>query len=510
MFVAEVNIIYIVYLKISSFYIFRTVKLPAVQKAVVRMSHGCGTRGRGTAGHGHRSSSRTYQSVEKVDVKDEPLSSDPVTITEEEDKDETIIKIIQNPDIKKGRVPKARRGKPFTASAGAEREIRKCSVEIVREDIQKGVKKCNNKKEEPKVVEEEKKDKPKVVAEKKQGEQKIVEEKTKDEPKMAAEKTQDEPKIAAEKKQGDEMVVEENTENEKNIVEQEVMQEKSEKNIDTFQLLTVSAYVKDVNDASLDILSDPSKKEQIDKMKDDLEVQKLERDVELVLDSRLRVNSTKERIKNLKHILHLLSKYSDDEDEQKKTTMEKETQTERKDNNTNQDKEKEIVENDELKTEEKDIEAKPEYIKDENLPDENEKKNDVQAEDPEITENKPEEISKSQDQEIDNEVVQKDKEENSKEEEERPEKTVDPKVQPLTESVKQDTDDKSKEKEKSPEEDKNEKVVEREDEDNIKFKNGKNVPLKKRMIIEEPKIEIEKETKEEYVKDEKDKKKRNM
>ena len=74
----------------------------------------------------------------------------------------------------------------------------------------------------------------------------------------------------------------------------------------------------------------------------------------------------------------------------------------------------------------------------------------------------------------------------------------------MTESVEQDTDDKSKEKEKSPEEDKNEKVVEREDEDKIKLKNGKNVPLKKRTIIEEPKIEIEKETKEEYVKDEKD------
>ena len=143
-------------------------------------------------------------------------------------------------------------------------------------------------------MEEEKKDKPKVVAEKKQGEQKIVEEKTQDEPKMAAEKTQDEPKIAAEKKQGEELVVEENTENEKNIVEEEVTQEKSEKNTETFQLLTVSAYVKDVSDGSLDILSDPSKKEQFDKMKDDLEVKKLERDVELVLDSRLRVNSTKE------------------------------------------------------------------------------------------------------------------------------------------------------------------------------------------------------------------------
>ena len=235
------------------------------------------------------------------------------------------------------------------------------------------------------------------MAEKKQGEQKIVEEKTQGEPKMVAEKTQDEPKIAAEKKQGEEMVVEENTENEKNIVEEEVTQEKSEKNTETFKLLTVSAYVKDVSDGSLDILSDPSKKEQFDKMKDDLEVKKLERDVELVLDSRLRVNSTKERIKNLKHILHLLSKYSDDEDEQKKTTIEKETQTERKDNNTNQDKEKEIVENDE-----QDIEAKPEYVKDENLPDKNEKKNDVEAVDPEITENKPEEISKSQDQEIDN------------------------------------------------------------------------------------------------------------
>ena len=92
---------------------FRTVKLPAVQKAVVGMSHGRGTCGRGNAGHGHRSSSHTYQSVEKVDVKDEPLSSDPVTITEEEDEDETIIKIIQNPDIKKGHVPKSKKRETF-------------------------------------------------------------------------------------------------------------------------------------------------------------------------------------------------------------------------------------------------------------------------------------------------------------------------------------------------------------------------------------------------------------
>ena len=126
------------------------------------MFRGRSTHSRGTAGHGHRSSSRTYQSVEKVDVKDEPLSSDPVTITEEEDKDETIIKIIQNPDIEKGRVQKARRGKPFTASAGAESEIRKYSVEIVRADIQKRVTKCNNKKEEPKVVAEKKQDEKKM------------------------------------------------------------------------------------------------------------------------------------------------------------------------------------------------------------------------------------------------------------------------------------------------------------------------------------------------------------
>ena len=51
----------------------------------------------------------------------------------------------------------------------------------------------------------------------------------------------------------------------------------------------------------------------------------------------------------------------------------------------------------------------------------------------------------------------------------------------MTESVEQDTDDKFKEKEKLPEEDKNEKkVVEHEDEDNIKLKNGKNVPIEEK------------------------------
>ena len=51
-------------------------------------------------------------------------------------------------------------------------------------------------------------------------------------------------------------------------------------------------------------------------MRNDLEVKKLEQDVEKILVSRLQLKDAKERIKSLKHILHLLSRYSEDGDEE--------------------------------------------------------------------------------------------------------------------------------------------------------------------------------------------------
>ena len=72
-------------------------------------SHGCCRGGGGGALGYARSSSRTQKQAKEPDVKDEPLSSDPVTITEEEDEDETVINIKVNQPC----IQKARRGKPF-------------------------------------------------------------------------------------------------------------------------------------------------------------------------------------------------------------------------------------------------------------------------------------------------------------------------------------------------------------------------------------------------------------
>ena len=88
-------------------------------------------------GHGHgacgyaRSSRCTQKQAKEPDVKDEPLFSDPVTITEEEDEDETVIKIKVNQPC----IQKARRGKPFKPAGRGIRkndEVKACLVQLDR------------------------------------------------------------------------------------------------------------------------------------------------------------------------------------------------------------------------------------------------------------------------------------------------------------------------------------------------------------------------------------------
>ena len=98
-------------------------------------SHGHGHgHGGGVHGYAVRSSTRTQKQAKEPDVKDEPLSSDPVTITEE-DEDETVIKIKVNQTC----IPqKARRGKPFKpAGRGIYKndEVKECSVELDRTPV---------------------------------------------------------------------------------------------------------------------------------------------------------------------------------------------------------------------------------------------------------------------------------------------------------------------------------------------------------------------------------------
>ena len=117
--------------------------------------HGnCRGHGHGVPGPGVRSGTHTQKQAKEPDVKDEPLSSDPVTITEEEDEDETVIKIKVNQPCT---LQKARRGKPFKPAGGGIHKIDKgkeCSVELDRTPVKtpkKGKKMTKN--QEVKVVE---------------------------------------------------------------------------------------------------------------------------------------------------------------------------------------------------------------------------------------------------------------------------------------------------------------------------------------------------------------------
>ena len=175
-------------------------------------SRGCG-HGCGVHGPGVRSGTRTQKQAKEPDVKDEPLSSDPITITEEEDEDETLIKIKVNQTCT---LQKARRGKLFKPAG-------------------RGICMMNQKCDEPKK---------------------------------------------------------------------------------SFKMETVASYIKDIDDVSVIMLTNEEKKKKIEDMCNDLEVKNLEQDVEKILFSRLEVKDAKQRIKSLKHILHLLSRYSEDEDEE--------------------------------------------------------------------------------------------------------------------------------------------------------------------------------------------------
>ena len=94
--------------------------------------HGCG---HGGCGHGVKYSTHTQKQAEEAFVKDEPLSSNPVTITEEEDNDETVIKISVNQPVT---AQKASRGKPFKPTGRGIRkieEVKECLVELDRTPV---------------------------------------------------------------------------------------------------------------------------------------------------------------------------------------------------------------------------------------------------------------------------------------------------------------------------------------------------------------------------------------
>ena len=92
-----------------------------------------------------------------------------------------------------------------------------------------------------------------------------------------------------------------------NIVEENVTADES------FKMEHVAVYVKDVNNGGkIQDLSDSlkmTKEEQKQAVRDSVHIQKLESDIQAILENRLKVKDTKERIKRLEVILELLRRF---------------------------------------------------------------------------------------------------------------------------------------------------------------------------------------------------------
>ena len=292
-------------------YIFRPIKIPSVEKAVssvrgrgisrVRGGSSCGR------GHGHgRATGSTVPKEDKQPIK-QPLSSDPETISEEDDIKEISV---QNKPQDKGQ-QKAHRGKPFKVAWQIHKpNLKKCTIALDRKDVEEKVEE-NMDIEEP--IKKEDIKKQKVVSKKKI----VVKEQD-----MEKKNTKTE-KIDNNKKEVEEItnVVDEDKKQEPDLenigddnVEENVAREGS------FTMETVAVYVNNVNDGSMiQDLSDSLKmttEEQKQAVRDSFHIQNLEKDIEKILDNRLKVKDTKERIKRLEVILELLRRFPEGDKEE--------------------------------------------------------------------------------------------------------------------------------------------------------------------------------------------------
>ena len=237
----------------------------------------------------------------------QPLSSDPETKSEEDDIKEISV---QNKPQEKGQ-QKARRGKPFKVAWQIRKpNLKKCTIALDRKDVEEKVEE-NMDIEEP--IKKEDIKKQKVVSKKK-----IVVKEQDTEKKNT--KTEN---IDNNKKEVEEItnVVDENKKQEPDLenigddnVEENVAREGS------FTMETVAVYVNNVNDGSIiQDLSDSLKmttEEQKQAVRDSFHIQKLEKDIEKILDNRLKVKDTKERIKHLEVILELLRRFPEGDKEE--------------------------------------------------------------------------------------------------------------------------------------------------------------------------------------------------
>ena len=232
----------------------------------------------------------------------QPLASDPETITDE-DEDIKEIKIEEKPKNKGQQ--KARRGKPFQVARGNIRNLKKCTINLDRKDVEEKDT-DNTQKDVEEVPEDTQKEEPTKKKITKKGKKVVEKKKTVVNKNKIIETEEMDEKIDDGKKEVEDKKTEKAEEIE-NIVEENVTAEES------FKMETVAVYVKNVNNGGkIQDLSDSlkmTKEEQKQAVRDSVHIQKLESDIQAILENRLKVKDTKERIKRLEVILELLRRF---------------------------------------------------------------------------------------------------------------------------------------------------------------------------------------------------------
>ena len=222
----------------------------------------------------------------------QPLASDPETITDE-DEDIKEIKIEEKPKNKGEQ--KARRGKPFQVARGSIRKpnLKKCSINLDRKDVEEKVTDITQKDVEE-VPEDTQKEEPMKKKITKKGKKVVEKKKTVVNKNKNIETEETDEKIDDGKKEVEDKKTEKAEEIE-NIVDNNVEENVTAEG--SFKMETLSVYIKDVNNGGkIQDLSDRlkmTKEEQKQAVRDSVHIQKLENDIQAILENRLKVKDTK-------------------------------------------------------------------------------------------------------------------------------------------------------------------------------------------------------------------------
>ena len=303
------------------------VKLPALAKALSGRGRGRGnSRGRGRSTVRGRSRGGRYIGKVEEEPKSDPLSSDPATLTDQENEEKEEKEVVEIP-VKRG-TQKAKRGKPFGKSSPVIRKsaVKRCSVSLDRAEI----------KDEPKIEEKEKE-----INRKKKGKKNIkstdvkediiiisLDDNKKEDVSDAGNKEESvDAKTSDDKKESVDAKERDNEEESADAKEMDNEEESADAKEKMYAIETMQVYVNDENIsedvvdvskretivAAVNTSLEMSVRERLDQHKEKMRIQKLEEDIQKILENRLKVKDTKKRIQRLEIILSVLSKVQEED-----------------------------------------------------------------------------------------------------------------------------------------------------------------------------------------------------